>query len=64
MRDLIPSLQSRRDSLELRGQDLQDINGKLRGLNSTFQSIFNQLGTMQQIWTLVGSYLMFLFDPR
>lgn len=59
MCDHINDLKIQRDSLENRARDLEDIHMKLRLLNATFQSVVDQLGTMQTIWTLVGSYIIY-----
>jgi len=55
MRDQINDDKIQRDSLENRARDLEDIHMKLRLLNAAFQSVVDQLGTMQTIWTLLKS---------
>lgn len=47
------NLQLEQESLQGRQEDLKEISVEMIRLTSDFNEIFNRLGTMQQIWTMV-----------
>jgi hypothetical protein len=47
-----------RDSSMCRQEDLAEISAEMIQLTSNFNDIFNRLGTMQQIWTMVRHQLL------
>jgi hypothetical protein len=57
-KDRILHFKLERDSLMCRQEDLAEISVEMIQLTSNFNEIFNRLGTMQQIWTMVRHQLL------
>lgn len=59
-KDRILNLQLEQESLQGRQEDLKEIGVEMIRLTSDFNEIFNRLGTMQQIWTMVRRRILML----